>query len=83
MKRQLGVLLSSTAAVTTVLGASVAAATAPSADERPPIERLNSIRDAYLAALAGETAWDMPVADKIAQFKNFPNFPNFSNWRNR
>ena len=82
MKRQLGVLLSSTAAVTTVLGAPVAAAT-PSGGERPPIERLNSIRDAYLAALAGETAWDMPVADKIAQFKNFPNFPNFSNWRNR
>jgi hypothetical protein len=83
MKRHLGVLISSTAAVTTVLGAPVVAAPVPFADERPPIERLNSIRDAYLAALAGGTAWDMPVRDKIAQFKNFPNFPNFSNWRNR
>jgi len=87
MKHRASVLLStiSTAAVTAVLGTPAVAVT-PSADaDRRPVERLASIREAYLSALASE--WSMPVGqsgdDQVAQFRNFPNFPNFSNWRNR
>jgi hypothetical protein len=88
MKRHVGFLLStiSTAAVTAVLGLPAAAAVAPSDEGRPPIERLASIRSAYLSQLAGEAAWDLQAGDQVAQFRNFPNFPNFpnfSNWRNR
>ena len=87
MKQRTRALLStiSTAAVTAALGAPALAAT-PSADTDPrPIERLASIREAYLSSLTNE--WSMPVegsgTDQVAQFRNFPNFPNFSNWRNR
>jgi len=71
--------------VTAALGTPTLAAT-PAADTDPrPIERLASIRDAYLSSLTNE--WSMPVegsgTDQVAQFRNFPNFPNFSNWRNR
>jgi hypothetical protein len=88
MKKPVGILLStiSTAAVTAMLGTPGAAVAGPSDDTSSPIARLDSIRAAYLAALASETAWELPVADQIAQFSNFPNFPNFpnfSNWRNR
>jgi hypothetical protein len=85
MKRHVLLSTISTAAVTAALGTPVAVA-ALNDGERAPIERLASIRGAYLAALAGEAAWDMPVGDQVAQFRNFPNFPNFpnfSNWRNR
>jgi hypothetical protein len=82
MKRQVGVLLStvSTAALTMGYGAAGVATAAPSEGARPPIERLNSIRKAYLAVLGGEAAWTLPVGDRVAQFQNFPNF---SNWRNQ
>ena len=88
MRKPVGVLLStiSTAAVTAVLGTPAAAVAAPPGNESPPISRLDSIRGAYLAVLAGEAAWDLPIGDQVAQFRNFPNFPNFpnfSNWRNR
>lgn len=87
MKRRARVLLStiSTAAMTAVFGLP-AEASKPSADSaRTPIERLASIREAYLLALKNE--WSIPGSendgDQVAQFRNFPNFPNFSNWRNR
>jgi hypothetical protein len=82
MKRHVGVLLStvSTAALTMGCGSAGVATAAPSEGARPPIERLNSIRTAYLAALGGEAAWTLPVGDRVAQFQNFPNF---SNWRNQ
>jgi hypothetical protein len=86
MKRRTGILLStiSTASVTAVLGMPAAAFPSVPESEHPPIERLASIRQAYLSALADE--WSMPVekgGEHVAQFRNFPNFPNFSNWRNR
>jgi hypothetical protein len=87
MKQRTRALLStiSTAAVTAALGTPALAA-APSADIDPrPIERIASIREAYLSALTDQ--WSMPIEgsghDQFAQFRNFPNFPNFSNWRNR
>ncbi len=85
MKRHLGVLLStvSSAALTATCGGPAVAALAPSDGDRPPVERLNSIRGAYLATLGGEAEWKLPVGDRVAQFQNFPNFPNFSNWRNQ
>jgi D-serine deaminase-like pyridoxal phosphate-dependent protein len=80
VKRGMGLLLStiSTAAVTAVLGLpDIAAAkqTLPPA----PIERLASIREAYLATLP-EACLPQGAAehgDRLAQFRNF------SNWRNR
>jgi hypothetical protein len=85
MKRHVGVLLStiSAAALTTASGGPTAATKAPADGDRAPIERLDSIRSAYLATLAGETKWNLPIGDQVAQFQNFPNFPNFSNWRNQ
>jgi hypothetical protein len=75
----------STAAVTAALGAPALAATPLEGADRRPIERLASIREAYLSSLTDQ--WSMPVergsGDQVAQFRNFPNFPNFSNWRNR
>ena len=87
MKQRTRVLLStiSTAAVTAALGTPAVAATPSEDDDRPPIERLASIREAYLSSLTNE--WSMPIEvggdEQVAQFRNFPNFPNFSNWRNR
>lgn len=85
MKRLAGILLSTvSAAVVTAAVGRPAAAVTPPADADRPIERLASIREAYLSTLASE--WSMPVEgseDQVAQFRNFPNFPNFSNWRNR
>ena len=80
MKRRTGFLLStiSTAALTAVLGMPAAAATAP-ATEAAPIERLASIRAAYLASLT-DPAVSAEAGDQVAQFRNFPNF---SNWRNQ
>jgi hypothetical protein len=87
MKRRTRVLLStiSTAALTAVLGMPATAMPAPVDADRPPIERLASIREGYLAALALERSGlaEQSGGDQVAQFRNFPNFPNFSNWRNR
>jgi hypothetical protein len=87
MKRRTRVLLStiSTAALTTVLGMPAAAMPPPVDADRRPIERLASIREGYLAALALERSvlGEQSGEDQVAQFRNFPNFPNFSNWRNR
>ena len=87
MKRRTGVLLStiSTAAVTAALGMPAAAISPSADDDRPPIERLASIRDAYLSALTNDrsASSSQNEDDQVAQFRNFPNFPNFSNWRNR
>jgi hypothetical protein len=79
MKRRTGFLLStiSTAAVTVVLGAPIAAAV-PLPKEMAPIERLASIRASYLASLTDAQGF-AESNDQIAQFQNFPNF---SNWRN-
>ena len=87
MKRRVRVLLStiSAAAMTAIFG-SPASATMPTAHgDRPPIERLSSIRKAYLSALADDQSAPSSQNgdDQVAQFRNFPNFPNFSNWRNR
>jgi hypothetical protein len=87
MKNSTKALLStiSMAAMTAVLGTPAVAAARTADAERPPIDRLASIREAYLSSLTNE--WSMPVesgsGDQVAQFRNFPNFPNFSNWRNR
>ena len=53
--------------------------------DQPPIERLSSIRNAYLSTLkSDQLKAEAPSGeDQTAQFRNFPNFPNFSNWRNR
>jgi hypothetical protein len=87
MKRNARILLStiSTAAVTAVLGMPASAITLSADTDRRPIERLASIRDAYLAALTDEALeLDQQCgSDQVAQFRNFPNFPNFSNWRNQ
>ena len=86
MKRGAGVLFSaiSTAVIgTCVLGPALSRATEV---DRPPIERLTSIREAYLASLPNDDQSAQSSdegADQVAQFRNFPNFPNFSNWRNR
>ena len=86
MKRRVRVLLStiSAAAMTAIFG-SPASATPPAHGDRPPIERLSSIRKAYLSALADDQSAPSSQNgdDQVAQFRNFPNFPNFSNWRNR
>ena len=87
MKRRVRVLLStiSAAAMTAIFGSPVSAITPPADDDRLPIERLSSIRKAYLSAL--EDGQSLPSLqngdDRVAQFRNFPNFPNFSNWRNQ
>jgi hypothetical protein len=88
MKRRTRVLLStiSTAALTAVLGMPASAMPPPVVDtDRRPIERLASIREGYLAALALKRSAlaEQSGDDQVAQFRNFPNFPNFSNWRNR
>ena len=81
MKRSTGLLLStiSTAAVTAVLGLPEIAAAKP-APPPAPIERLASIREAYLATLPEACLPQGAAAengDRLAQFRNF------SNWRNR
>lgn len=76
-------------ATTAVLGLGADAMARPT-DIPPPIERLASIREAYLASLATRDRVTVPDRDgtPLAQFNNFPNFPNFSNfpkfpnWRN-
>jgi hypothetical protein len=87
MKRRTRVLLStiSTVALTAVLGMPASAMPPPVDADRRPIERLASIREGYLAALALERSslGEQSSKDQVAQFRNFPNFPNFSNWRNR
>jgi hypothetical protein len=68
-----------------MFGAPNSASARPTDVDQSPIERLSSIRKAYLSTLVT----DRPKAespsgdDQVAQFRNFPNFPNFSNWRNR
>jgi hypothetical protein len=46
-----------------------------------PIDRLSSIRDAYLSDLEHRTPGTTDLAGQ--QVAQFPNFPNFGNWRNR
>jgi hypothetical protein len=86
MKR-VRVLLStlSAAVMAAMFGAPPSANARPDDAEQSPIERLASIRQAYLSTLASDPSkTETPDGeDKTTQFRNFPNFPNFSNWRNR
>ena len=70
-------------ATTAVLGMG-ADAVARQTDIPAPIERLASIREAYLESLA--TRDHVTVPDRngtpLAQFNNFSNFPNFPNFSN-
>lgn len=87
MKRGAGVLFSAiSTAVMAALGVLGPALSRATEVDRPPIERLTSIREAYLASLPNDDQSAQSSdegADQVAQFRNFPNFPNFSNWRNR
>jgi hypothetical protein len=87
MKHRVRVLLStiSAAVMAAMFGAPNSTDARPNDADQSPIERLSTIRKAYLSMLVT----DQPKAespngdDQVAQFRNFPNFPNFSNWRNR
>ena len=85
MKRGAGAVFSAiSTAVMAALGVSAPALSQPTEVDRPPIERLTSIREAYLASLPDDDqSAQNEGTDQVAQFRNFPNFPNFSNWRNR
>jgi hypothetical protein len=87
MKHRVRVLLStiSAAVMAAIFGAPTSAGARASDVDQPPIERLSSIRNAYLSTLkSDQLKAEAPSGeDQTAQFRNFPNFPNFSNWRNR
>ena len=72
------VLLStiSTAAVTAILACRLQPSRLPADDDRRPIERLASIREAYLAALTDEALnW---FAERSDQSRAIPKLPKFS-----
>ena len=85
MKRGAGAVFSAiSTAVMAAVGVSASALSQPTEVDRPPIEGLTSIREAYLASLPDDDqSAQNEGTDQVAQFRNFPNFPNFSNWRNR
>ena len=87
MKHRVRVLLStiSAAVMAAMFGAPTSAGARPNDPDQSPIERLSSIRQAYLSTLqTDQSKAESPNSeDKTAQFRNFPNFPNFSNCRNR
>ncbi len=87
MKHRARVLLStiSAAVIAAIFGSPTSVGARPTDAGQSPIERLSSIRKAYLSTLANEQskAKSPNGDDQVAQFRNFPNFPNFSNWRNR
>jgi hypothetical protein len=82
MQRRRSLLLATTAVVTVGIGVPASAAVNVSGVERP-IERLASIRAAYLSHLNMTQGASSEDASTSAQTAQFPNFPNFSNWRNR
>jgi hypothetical protein len=82
MQRRRSLLLATTAVIAVGIGAPTgAAANVPGAER--PIERLVSIRAAYLSHLNMAQDASSEDAGTSAQTAQFPNFPNFSNWRNR
>lgn len=87
MKKTSTILVAGTLA----LGMSQSGAAA--AHGQKPIARLDEIRAAYLALLAGsrgigaidggERETPEPAEERLAQsWQNFPNFPNWGNWNN-
>ena len=81
MQRRRSLLLATTAAVTIGIGVPTNGTVALSGTK--PIERLASIRAAYLSHLKVTQDVSAKDAGETTQTAQFPNFPNFSNWRNR
>ncbi len=82
MQRRRSLLLATTAAVTIGIGVPTNG-TRRSLRTTKPIERLASIRAAYLSHLKMTQDVSAKDAGETTQTAQFPNFPNFSNWRNR
>ena len=82
MQKRRSLLLATTAAVTIGIGMPGQAA-ADRLEVARPIERLDSIRAAYLDHLRATQGMLATDEAGTAQTAQFPNFPNFSNWRNR